>query len=659
MKKTNFRGDIEGLRGLAVLLVVAFHSGLPPFRGGFIGVDIFFVISGYLITGLLVTETQRTGRINFIAFYARRGRRLVPAAVLTISLATFGAFIFLSPYEAKEISKAALAAILFSSNIWFVRESTDYFAPDITHNSVLHTWSLGVEEQFYLVWPLLILLCVHLSTKRSQPRLTIVVIVAVSLISFAGCVAVTQLTQPVAFFAMPTRAWQFGTGALVYLIPWQRLNHRVLSFCLGIVGGLTVIIAGVTFSRYDAGFPGPLAAIPTLGAAAILLSGQFRPSSGVGWLLSRREFQLVGRLSYSWYLWHWPAIAFAGAIWPNPSWLEVVGAVLVSFALAALTYTIVENPVRYSRFLLPRPRISLSVCAGLTTIGVAFALISYGVAKAALLSPEQEQLSAAAAFPARYMNCDAPSLERSVKECSFGDFGSSYNVVLFGDSHALQWLPALERIATKDGWRLVTLIKTACPAIQVTVYNTVLKRKYYECDAWRADALKRIIQLNPSLAIISSYVGYLLPQPGGSSISLAQWSAGTTNVFARLAKAGIPAVLIGDTPRPGFDVITRLSRLTWRGSPKGECSIPRSLAVNEEIFAREKTDISRFTSARVVDFSDKICERSVCSCTKDGIPVYRDSHHLSAQFVKMLTPEIERALLNTGAAEVSVPNSNK
>jgi len=645
-----FRDDIEGLRGVAVLLVVAFHSGLEIFRGGFVGVDVFFVISGYLITGLLYGEIETTGRLDFLVFYARRGRRLVPAAVLTITVVTIGSCVLLSPYQAKEVSKAALTALLFCSNVWFIEESTDYFfGAGTTHNPLLHTWSLGVEEQFYLVWPLLIFLASRWRTAQCG-RSPILLIALLSAISFAACVAVTLMNQPVAFFAMPTRAWQFGVGALSYLLPWRSYLRPTFTIWLGLIGCGAILAASMLFTSDGSAFPGAIAAIPTLGSAAILISGEIRPRSGSSWLLSLPVFYGVGRISYSWYLWHWPALVVAGTVSRDPGWRELAAAVLASLILSILTHVLVENPVRFSRYLRRRIAASLGLGAGLTAASIVCSFGAYTFSKQVLASPEQREILAAADVPQRYIDCVVRATETSVRECSFGNVQSSYKLVLFGDSHAMQWLPPLEGIAAKYGVQLVTVNKTGCPAVRVPTYAETLKRGYFECDVWRADAMRRIVELHPKLVITSNYSSdYLKPFPDGrSAVTLQTWSTRTRELFEQLFEAGIPAVMIRDTPIPGRDIVECLSRAAWHGAGQDECSVSRFEALNEHIFEAERASVSGLKFVRILDFSDQICGPDACPPAIGGTPVYRDSHHLSRPFVMTLAPVLERALLLEG-----------
>lgn len=641
-KQLEFRPDVEGLRGIAVLLVVGFHAGASALSGGFIGVDIFFVISGYLITGLLVREFQQTGRIQFATFYARRARRLIPAATLMIVVTTIGGFALLSPYEAKELSKSALAAVLFSSNLWFIREAADYFAHDLKFNAALHTWSLGVEEQFYLFWPLLI----FLALRGAAPlRRAVAAIAAVSAISFVSCVVLTAIHQPMAFFSMPTRAWQFGLGALACLVPWRLVIHQKHAAGAGWFGCALIVGAALALDDDSPGFPGVLAALPSLGAVAVLVSGEFSATHGAGRILASSPMQFVGRLSYAWYLWHWPALVFVYVRSPQPSAIDIVGAVLASLALALLTHIWLENPIRFSRYLGSRTGLSLSAGAVLTLFAGTVSVAAYLAAKTSLLAPEQRVIAEAAAVRERYTDCVVRALDHSVRECSFGDDRGRHAVILFGDSHAMQWLPALEHIAVEKGVRLITVNKTACPAPAVPVYLGVMKRRYHECESWRIAALQRIAEIRPLVVVTSSSVAYVkLHGENEIDPSLDEWRRGTRFVFERLAHEGIPVVMIRDNPIPGRDLAQCLSRAAWHHTPAEACSVLRSVALADEIFAAEKAAIADLDEVEAIDFSNEICGRDVCPAVKDGVIVYRDSNHLTETFVRSLGPMLEGRL---------------
>jgi peptidoglycan/LPS O-acetylase OafA/YrhL len=266
--KPGFRPDIEGLRGVAVCLVVAYHATPRRFHGGFLGMDVFFVISGYLITGLLVREIEDTGRLSFAGFYARRVRRLLPVSALVLLTTALACSVFLSPIQQSRLRESASHTALYISNFWFLRQSTDYFAPAIGNDPFLHTWSLAVEEQFYLVWPALILLALR---GRNPRRTLFAVMVAIGAASLALCVWLTRTLQPWAFFSPFTRGWEFAVGGIALLLaPWElRIPPALRSLASWL--GLAAIVAAAAVLRGEAGWSGWLAVIPVLGTAAILL----------------------------------------------------------------------------------------------------------------------------------------------------------------------------------------------------------------------------------------------------------------------------------------------------------------------------------------------------------------------------------------------------
>jgi peptidoglycan/LPS O-acetylase OafA/YrhL len=312
----SFRPDIEGLRAIAVMAVVGFHYGVRGLRGGFVGVDIFFVISGYLITDLLTAEIHATGSISLARFYARRGRRLLPAALL-VTLVTLAAGLYvLSPLEQPQVIKAAAASSLYLSNFLFLHGNLGYFSPESAFNPFLHTWSLSVEEQFYIFWPTFILL---ISRTKRFPRLPIVAIAVASLCSLALCIWLTHVTQPWAFYGSPARIWEFGVGGLASIrqvTNWAR-DHRAVP-AMGWIGACVLVCS--CFVAYNpSNFPGPSALLAALSTVVVLISGTASRRHGPIVLLGREPFQTIGKLSYSIYLWHWPVIVYATVMRPTLS----------------------------------------------------------------------------------------------------------------------------------------------------------------------------------------------------------------------------------------------------------------------------------------------------------------------------------------------------
>ncbi|WP_300403226.1 acyltransferase family protein [Nocardioides sp.] len=355
----SFRADIQGLRAVAVLIVVAGHAGVPFLTGGFVGVDVFFVISGFLITRLLVVEVQRSGRVSLRAFYARRARRILPAATLVLAVTVAASAIWLSALDALNVVTDALWAVFFAANLRFADVGTDYFAQEEAASPLQHYWSLAVEEQFYLVWPVLLLACAWLAGRRGPadggfPRRGLLgVLAALILASLAYALLQTGSDPIAAYFSTPARAWELGVGAVLAVVG-HRVGERLPTAARGVLtlAGLTAI--GVACVAYDAGtaFPGAAALLPTLGAGAVLLSGIGSPDSAERspWpvrVLAVRPLRVVGDWSYSLYLWHWPLLVIPGlALERSLTAYESVAAVTVALLLAGLTFHLVENPAR-------------------------------------------------------------------------------------------------------------------------------------------------------------------------------------------------------------------------------------------------------------------------------------------------------------------------
>ncbi|MEP6606894.1 MAG: acyltransferase, partial [Nitrosospira sp.] len=389
MNQLRYRSDMEGLRAVAILAVVAAHAGVPWLAGGFVGVDVFFVLSGYLITGLLVEEHRAQGRIDLSAFYARRFRRLLPALLVMLVVTCGLGRLLLSPGDQPAHAVAAAAAAVWLSNFHFAFSNLDYFSPGADTNLFLHTWSLGVEEQFYLIWPALLILTMgRWQTKCNEVGRLRVVMLLVLLTSLLACVLLTPHSPLVAFYLMPARAWQFALGALAFLWfgglavedrsvasadPLKALSSGLstqpsLPSWAGWLGLALIAAAAAGFDKQML-YPGFWALVPSVGAALILVAGARRYSGGVGALLSLRPMQAIGRVSYALYLWHWPVLLLGVAVVGTPSWLQRFSWVVISLALAALSYRFVETPIRRRLWMKASPKVvllgavSLMICA--------------------------------------------------------------------------------------------------------------------------------------------------------------------------------------------------------------------------------------------------------------------------------------------------------
>lgn len=652
-----YRPDIEGLRGLAVGLVVVYHATPRRFHGGFIGVDVFFVISGYLITGLLVREIEKTGRLSLAGFYARRARRLLPSSALVFISTILACCLFLSPLQQFRLGTSGVYTALYASNFWFLHQSTDYFAPAIATNPFLHTWSLAVEEQFYLVWPAIVLLGMRgLRSRRSLFAIMILITAA----SLAVCVWFSTRLAPVAFFNPFARAWEFSIGGIALLLaPFEHRVPQALR-ALGSWFGFAAILAAAALLQDQVGWRGWHALLPVLGSTAILLGRA--PRTGAALVLELPPVQWTGRVSYVWYLWHWPLLAIVQAMNEEATFSErlrqIILCVAASLVLAAITHVLVENPIRFSRYLAPRRALSL-VGVGLLTALTAGTAIAWQHSAVRAADALQGGGILKALKDTNQASSTCPSvglLGADVVECTSGNPTSRITVVLFGDSHAGQWFPAFQEIANQRGWRIVLLRKPACPTAQLTIFSIALGRPYTECDAWRDAAIKRIIALNPAAVVIANrQLQNFSPGLKGPDDT---WREGSRKTLERLNSAGITTVLLRDTPSPGFDVPDCMSGDTswWakkHAAEKNPCMLVRGKALNEGIFHAEQEAAEGLQHVSILDLSDFFCDGAVCPPMKNGLLVYSDESHISEPFARSIAPAVGDRL----APLVSEPGS--
>jgi len=643
-----FRPDIEGLRALAVAGVIAFHFGLTALPGGFAGVDIFFVISGYLITRHLVNEISETGRLDLWRFYARRARRLLPAALFVI-LATLvaGAFI-LSPEEQSLYSKGAMFASAYMINLWLIRWSFDYFASDAANNPFIHFWSLSVEEQFYLAWPALLMLAAWL---RPGKRAVILVIGLAGLVSFAVCAWLTTVAQPWAFYFSPLRAWEFAAGGLATLVPAAALRERPgLSAAMAWAGLALIAIAYLSFSE-DAPFPGLLALVPVAGTVLMLLAGAAGARNGLSAVLALPPLQWIGKLSYSLYLWHWPVIVYAGMLTAELSTVQRLLCLALTLALSAFTYLFIENPIRRNGWLMANAARALVPAVLLTGTGV---VAAYANARLAVhdLDPEQRVIAESAARPstARARNgCVLDYETVTPKPCVFGAKDAPRTIALFGDSHADHWSTPLIEAAEKKDYRVVTWLKSSCRASRLTIWATKLKRDYTECDEWREQSIREIIAARPALVVISEIalsssrkMSEGMDEPESQD---ADWKVGLRSTLETFSKAGLKVAFIRDVPFNDEHVDTCVARALWRGETPSLCDQTRAYAANDGMAAMERDIVQSVPGAFYVDLTSQFCDQTTCHVFINGKLAFRDRHHLATPFAESLEPVVEKTVL--------------
>jgi peptidoglycan/LPS O-acetylase OafA/YrhL len=439
------------------------------------------------------------------------------------------------------IAQTAMATGSYSSNLWFILKSTDYFGAGVDTNPLLHTWSLAVEEQFYLVWPLLLLLCLK---QRKTRAIAAVVLSIVALISFAACIWLTRMYAPIAFFSTPTRTWEFAIGGLAAMLQeTQRL--RALRHVKFAWLGAVLLLSSACLMRSTSGFPGPMALIPGVGTVLILIAGKYcAMDSGLFGALKHPAMQKIGNLSYSWYLWHWPILVFGRILLPSSGKLGSTLLLAISLCIAWLSYRLVETPIRFSPRLSVVPSSALALGAGLTAAGLLVSGLALAGAHRWEHYPPEMAFLKASSGSAQDDHCATGFRSDALIRCSFGPVDGPV-VVLFGDSHAGQWIPALRDLPVPR-WHVITLLKSACPSVDVPVYNPHLQREDNNCSRWRQKALDYIRRIRPVAVILCNSSGYV-KRPGFEDpyahVTVSTWQAGMRSTLTNM-NTGRRAILV-------------------------------------------------------------------------------------------------------------------
>ena len=694
---------------MAVLAVVAYHCHVGWLGGGYVGVDVFFVISGFLITDHLWRELGAEGHLSFSAFYRRRARRLLPAGMLVVVVTAAASAVWLPPLQTRTVWKDGLASALYVGNYRFALTRTDYLASTLP-SPFQHFWSLGVEEQFYLVWPVL-LVAGALAWRRGAPsRGSVTACIAlVAAGSFAFSYWLTGANQPWAFFSLPSRAWELAAGGLVALgvAPGRRRVPPAAAAALGWLGLGAIAWSAIAFSPFTP-FPGSAALVPVLGAAAVIGAGIGRPAAGPVVLLGRPLMQGIGRISYSWYLWHWPVVILAPYMAGRAALAEwqYLGLGLGSAGLATLTYFCVERPVQRSAWLTAQPWRTYALGTSLTGAGVVACVLAVsslppltGAGRApvaairippttaaplarrpAVAGPDPTPLArrpdpALVAFDAAQAqvvaalrrsasatrvpaNLDPPLGQASASEsapdvdgcllsflateqppCLFGATASTDSVVLFGDSHATMWFPAVDRYANAQHLALRVWTKATCPPIQLSIYTPELGRQFTECDEWKQSVLAHILSLRPKLVVLGMAPNYDLAYHIVQDSP--QWLRGLAGMIHAIRQSGAQVVVMGPVPSPNTYIANCLSaHLTDMPAcavrSTGGADGPGLFGYDTAGMIAERAAVAQ-AGAWFVDVKPWFCA-AVCPPVVDNLLVYRDNSHITVPYVEYLAP---------------------
>jgi peptidoglycan/LPS O-acetylase OafA/YrhL len=650
-----FRSDIEGLRGVAILLVVLFHAGVRVLAGGFVGVDVFFVLSGFFITGLLVRERATTGDVDLGAFYGRRALRLLPA-LLVVLFATLGiVFTLYAPIDRPLVAGTARAVALHAGNVEFARGALDYFGS--SGNPLLHTWSLAVEEQFYLVWPLLLVVLVPVLLRDDADRLTerrvaTITMAVAGLASLTASLVLTRTAQPWAFFGMPTRIWEFALGAVLSLMLVDRADVRPrAATALQALGLLAIAIAVVTYDR-STPYPGVAALLPALGACALLAGGAHAPDGAITRALGVGPLRWLGRVSYAWYLWHWPLVGLGEVLDPAIGTPGRLAWSALALLLAFATYRLVERPARDGALArIPDRWIAPAALAA----SVAAALVAHLAMRGAerRIETTAQRAFAAARRDRMTHGCWANTVEDARTPCVLGDTGAHTVIALLGDSHAEHWLGGLDRAGRERGWRIDAMVKGGCPVADMTELGSARFVRYYrECARYREAMLRRIVATRPAAVVLSSWDHYIPPDGRAQDwqVSPAMWEQGLRRTYARLAAAGIRTIILRDVPRTGFDVPACLSRHAAGLPFARDCTFDRASSLSHVAIAAQNA-AARGLPVQLLDLNDQICDAPRCGVLRNAAIVFTDDNHLTASFSRTLAPALGARIAAAMGAE--------
>ncbi|MGI5437236.1 acyltransferase family protein [Streptomyces shenzhenensis] len=647
-----YRPDIQGLRAIAILMVVSMHCGILDIHGG---VDVSFVLSGFLIGSQLLAEIDKTGKVSLTKFWARRFRRLAPGAAFVIVVVGILSWFYASPFRFREYMDDGLAASVSLINWRLAENGTDYFANDGSQSPYQHFWSLGIEEQFYLAAPLLLVAVAWLSRLVLRNRV-LVGIVLLAVVGGSFYLGYTQTTsnQPLAYFGTHARIWELASGVLLALwAPFLSRMPRGLAAAVSWLGLGTVVVTGLLITEHTP-LPGYAVAGPVLGASLIMAGGCANPRLGAERLLDNPVFDFIGKISYGWYLWHWPLLI----LWPHIiDWefgrSDRFRVAVLSFLLSIATHFVVEKRFRDNMKLVVRPWRGILTGGTLTATSAAAMVIalqvplnlSFGTAgTAAALTGFDGTRSVEQAVSQR----NAPRISESAllrspddrgdhgcidqllvtaftphDECVIGDTKSDRTLVLMGDSHAYQWGNAFDALGRELHVKVVTVIKSGCSPEAYKITREDLGREYTECTTWRRSALSYIKKLKPDVVAVANRV---------------QWTTtrkGAEETFKTLQETGADLVYLTDTPKPAFSVPDCLAE---NSSNPGMCTLKSEAAVDLADFRILERQVAEEHGADVINTLPAFCADGYCPAVIGGHVVYWDNSHMTGGYATSLAP---------------------
>ncbi len=633
---------------MAILLVVLGHAGFLFFPGGFVGVDVFFVLSGYLISGLLLNELTQTGSINLGEFYARRLKRLLPALMTMLIISFVIAYIVMSPFESSKQLVSAPYASTWISNFYFAFCAVDYFDELSARDIFLHTWSLGVEEQFYLFWPVFLLLVTVLTTRiiktyYSKNACVLFGLAFAFIASLLLSLFWLYTNNLLAFYMMPARIWQFSLGGIIFCIT---RTGRFIAYTSGdnkdnktafifLLFGLGLILGSAITLNKNLAYPGYWVLIPSFGTAIVILCGQILTNHPKN-PLSHSAMVWLGDRSYSLYLWHWPILILGQILGFYYELYSMVILILLMIIIANFSYQYIELPFwkgKYKSF----KRNKVILTSVLIMLGMVL-VFQYSINQLKR-SAEKTDISTIwrVDFPVIYkMSCDAWYQHARVEPCIFGNRDATKSVVFIGDSVGAQWFSMLPAIFREPDWKIILLTKSSCPMVDEDFYYARIGKVYQVCSDWRNQILDMLDKDRPDIVILGNAVTY--------DFSESQWIDGSRRIFERISHAARHVLVIPGTPTLSFDgpsCLMRHSDKNLQVKP-GACLSKNRFEQVDKVTTYLQQAIASFNNVSLLDLNYLACPDNVChAISKEGFVVYRDTQHLTDSFVRSKTADIE------------------
>ena len=613
--------QIQALRAFAAVLVVIYHAKITS--GGYIGVDIFYVISGYLITGLLLRELENTGTLALKAFYLRRIKRLLPTSFFVLAITAITAWWLYPSTMRADLGRDIAAAGIYISNYLFAFWQMDYQNLSAIPPVVIHYWSLAVEEQFYLFWPFIIFALYKRGGRATVGK----AIALITTASFLFSLYQTSVAPIWAFYSLPTRAWELGVGALLLYIPARiKFSQNYLWIALAL------FIYGTLQFRDSTPFPGTAALVPVI-ATAISIAAVHSWPRILNLIGNHRLVQWLGAISYPLYLWHWPLLVIPVVYLGRGLHIyERFFCVLATLLLADLTHRFIEEPLRHAK-LSPKTILRGGAIATTLSLTLSFAIYSSHSDLIKLRDGTVFSLNEVMQKPIVYDDgCHVNNGETTSPDCRYGVVGASKKIVLFGDSHAAQWMPTLEKMAREKNFELISLTKSACPGPAVVKVNTG-EYKNSDCSAWRDYAYKRITSIQPVAVIVAGMQHF--DMPSGYPDRASWWREGQRKTLAALRGSSPHIIYLSDTPHPNRD-------------------IPSCIAAGkiERCNGSERSTPIYTSGYQQINPTPWLCTRT-CPGVIGSTVVYRDASHLSVAMARSLSVELEQALTRFGVFSTS------